>query len=653
MKATVRQQFSLARFALWAVVASTSLFQSPARAQQVVQSPEVLPDHRVTFRFRAPNAKEVLLAREGAARQPMLKDEAGVWSVTTGPLEPDYYGYSFVADGVGLLDPLNPLMKPNLLNTTSMVHVPGPSSLPWEVNDGPHGDVHHHFYKSGIVGDQRDYYVYTPPGYDPRAGKRYPVLYLLHGYSDDASGWTAVGRAHVILDNLINQGKAKPMLMVMPLGYGAPEIVARTGPGFRDNALRQRNFDRFRDALLTEVIPQVEKAYRVSPDRSARAIAGLSMGGAESLFVGLNALDRFAWVGSFSAGGLSDDLNATFPGLDDKANARLRLLWIACGTEDGLITPNRKLRDWLKSKDVRHVGVETAGAHSWLVWRRNLATFAPMLFQDRSAGSTAAPGAYRVIENVEYRHEPVSLKLDAHLPPGNRRVPAVILVHGGGWTGGDKTASFLRPLFPVLDQTGFAWFTIDYRLAPQYPLPAADEDLIAAIRWVKAHAREYHVDPKRIALMGESAGAHLVNVVGGRNQKPDDVAAVVSFYGPIDLYKLFGLKHDQTGPAPAGLKSVFQITSLDGADGARLRAESPDTHLNPHTPPFLFIQGTKDAAVPYEQATLAQELFRQKGLPFDLITVQDGIHGVINWESDPKFQGYKSQMIDWLHAHLK
>lgn len=625
----------------------------PARAQQALQSPEVQPDHRVSFRFRAPNAREVLLAREGAPRLPMQKDAQGVWSVTTDPLEPDYYGYSFVVDGVGQIDPLNPLMKPNLLNTTSMVHVPGPASLPWEVNDGPHGEVHHHFYKSGVVGDQRDYYVYTPPGYDPKASKRYPVLYLLHGYSDDASGWTAVGRAHVILDNLINQGKAKPMVMVMPLGYGAPEIVSRSGPGFRDTGLRQRNFDRFRDALLTEVVPQVEKGYRVSTDRGARAIAGLSMGGAESLFVGLNALDRFAWVGSFSAGGLSDNLDATFPNLDPKANAKLRLLWIACGTEDGLITPNRKLRDWLKTKEIQHVGVETPGAHTWLVWRRNLATFAPMLFQERSARVSPAPGTYRVLENLEYRREPVSLKLDAHLPPGNRTVPAVILVHGGGWTGGDKTASFIRPLFPVLDQTGYAWFTIDYRLAPQHPLPAAEEDVIAAIRWVKAHAKEYHVDPKRIALMGESAGAHLVNVVGARNRAPEDVAAVVSFYGPIDLFKLFNLRPDQGGPAPAGLKPVFQITNLDAEGVAKLRAASPDTHLNRRTPPFLFIQGTKDAAVPYEQATLAQELFKQKGLPFDLITVQDGIHGVINWESDPKFQGYKGQMIEWLHAHLK
>lgn len=352
-----------------------------AQGQAPVRSPEVGADHRVTFRLRAPNAREVVLAREGAPRQPMQKDENGVWSVTTPPLEPDLYGYSFVVDGVGLLDPGNPLMKPNLLNTQSMVHVPGPSSLPWEVNHVPHGTVHHHYYKSGVVGDERDFYVYTPAGYDPKSSKRYPVLYLLHGFSDDASGWTAVGQANVILDNLIAEGKAKPMLVVMPLGYGAPEILSRTGPGSRDPGLRQRNLDRFRDALITEVLPEVEKSYRAATDRNSRAIAGLSMGGAESLFTGLNNLNRFAWVGAFSSGGLGSDFSTTFPNLDAKANGQLRLLWIACGTEDGLITANRQLRDWLKSKDIHHVDVETPGAHSWLVWRRNLATFAPMLFR--------------------------------------------------------------------------------------------------------------------------------------------------------------------------------------------------------------------------------------------------------------------------------
>ncbi len=364
-------------------VLAAALSVAWAQQPQPILSPEVHPDRTVTFRFRAPNAQEVFLAREGAPRLAMQKDGQGVWSVTTAPLEPDLYGYTFAADGVSLIDPSNPRMKPNLLNTSSAVHVPGPASLPWELNAVPRGAVHRHYYKSTIVGDERDFYVYTPPGYDPSAKKLYPVLYLLHGYSDDARAWTEVGRAHVVLDNLIAQGKAKPMLVVMPLGYGALEYVARGGT--RDPGLRQRSFDRFRDALFTEMLPEVEKTYRVAKDRSARAIAGLSMGGAQSLYFGLNAPDRFAWIGAFSSGGIPTDLAAAFPALDSKVSARLRLLWIACGVDDRLIDSNRKFRDFLNSKEVRHVWTETPGAHTWMVWRRYLAELAPLLFQDKAS----------------------------------------------------------------------------------------------------------------------------------------------------------------------------------------------------------------------------------------------------------------------------
>ena len=365
------------------LLASIIPAQSPQRTQPPppLVSPEVHSDNRVTFRLRAPNVQEVLFAREGAYPVPMLKDEQGVWSITTDPLEPDFYGYSFQADGVLLLDPSNHLIKPNLLHIQSVVHVPGPASLPWEIDDVPHGTIHHHFYRSGIVGDNRDFYVYTPPGYSPKAKKPYPTLYLLHGFSDDASAWTAVGRANVILDNLIAQGKAKPMIVVMPLGYGAPEILSRGFAAFDDASLRQRNFERFREVLVNEVLPQVEAAYRVAKDRKSRAIAGLSMGGAESLLTGLNTLDRFAWIGAFSSGGVAEDFQADFPSLSSIANSQLRLLWIACGTDDHLIEINRKLRAWLDSKDIHHTDVETPGAHTWMVWRRNLATFAPLLFQ--------------------------------------------------------------------------------------------------------------------------------------------------------------------------------------------------------------------------------------------------------------------------------
>src|SRR6266850_1671114 len=376
MRGIMRQKFS------WIAIlflAATAAAQTPPPP---LISPEVHSDRRVTFRFRGPNVKEVAVSLEGAAKPfSMQKDDAGVWSVTTEPLAPDYYGYTIIADGVGVFDPSNYAIKPNFLYRASEVHVPGPATLPWETADVPRGEVHHHFYKSGVVGDDRGFYVYTPPGYDPRGRQSYPVLYLLHGYSDDANAWTAVGRAHVILDNLIAQGKAKPMLIVMPLGYGTPEIVLPGAPGLRDRNLSKRNYDKFRDALFREVIPAVEKDYRVSRDRGVRAIAGLSMGGAESLYVGLNALNRFAWIGAFSSGGLSEDFNASFGGVDAKVNAQLRLLWIACGTEDSLINFNRKLREWLTSREVKHTTIETPGAHTWMVWRRNLAAFAPLLFR--------------------------------------------------------------------------------------------------------------------------------------------------------------------------------------------------------------------------------------------------------------------------------
>ena len=354
-------------------------------AQQTpVVSPEVQSDNRVTFRFRSPNAQKVELQLEGATQHlPMQKNDDGVWSVTTDPIAPDYYGYSFIADGVSLIDPKNPLMKPNLLGTQSMVHVPGPSSLPWETNEIPHGVVHHHFYKSAVVGDQRDYYVYTPPGYNQSAKKKYPVLYLLHGYSDDASGWTAVGRANVIIDNLIAAKKAKPMLVVMTLGYGAPEMLSQGSRAFSHDDLRQRNLDKFRESLLTEVIPRIEKDYRGLSDHNARAIAGLSMGGSESLFVGLTSADRFAWIGAFSTGGLSENFDQQFSEMKPKDVASLKLLWIACGTDDHLFEPNKKLREWLSSKGVKHTDIDTPGAHTWMVWRRNLAAFVPLLFQSK------------------------------------------------------------------------------------------------------------------------------------------------------------------------------------------------------------------------------------------------------------------------------
>jgi enterochelin esterase-like enzyme len=339
-----------------------------------LKSPEVHPDGRVTFRLRAPGAKEVAFSLEGAERQPMQRDDQGVWSLTTPALTPDYYGYSFAVDGVTFTDPSHFAVKPNFIWRASEVHVPGDATLPWEVGTAPRGRLHRHFHRSTIVGDHRDFYVYTPPGYDGTGHDRYPVLYLLHGYSDDASGWTAVGRAHVILDNLIARGEAKPMLVVMPLGYGAPEILSIGLGSPRTPDLFQRNLDRFREVLLQEVMPEVERSYRIEKARDSRAIAGLSMGGGQALDIGLKGLDTFAWIGAFSSAVPRD--------FSPALSRAPRLLWIACGTSDGLIEANRSVHAALQQKKVVHTWTEIPGAgHTWMLWRRNLAAFAALLFR--------------------------------------------------------------------------------------------------------------------------------------------------------------------------------------------------------------------------------------------------------------------------------
>ena len=370
---------------VFGVVSAMVLLSTFVLAQRppAIISPEVQSDGRVTFRFADPNALRVELELEGEKTpRPMKKDDRGIWRLTVGPLRPDIYGYSFIADGVALIDPSNSLMKPNLLGTESAVHVPGPPSLPWEVNQVPHGEIHHHFYESKIASDHRDFYVYTPPDYFADTKTEYPVLYLLHGFSDDASGWTAVGRANVILDNLIAQGKAKPMIVVMPLGYGDYDVIRRGWGSWSDKDLAWRNLSKFTDMLLSEVMPQVEQSYRTKKERESRAIAGLSMGGAESLLTGLNHLDDFAWVGAFSSGGIDlRDFRAGFPTVNASVNQKLRVLWIACGTDDDLIKVNREFKAWLKDKGVQFTDIETPGVHDWMVWRRNLSAFAALLFR--------------------------------------------------------------------------------------------------------------------------------------------------------------------------------------------------------------------------------------------------------------------------------
>lgn len=349
-----------------------------ATAQTRIVSPEVHADRTITFRFRAPNAKKVEVGLEGKANIAMTKDANGVWSATTPAVEPDIYGYGFSVDGVGALDPLNTQMKPNMIWPGNLVTVPG--NQIWEPRAVPHGTVNRHFYDSKAASDYRDYYVYTPPGYATGKGKL-PVLYLLHGFSDTSAGWSEVGKAHVILDNLIAEKKIKSFIVVMPLGYGVPDLAV-PGGGFPARDRLMESFANYRKSVLTEVIPMVERDYRASSKREDRAIAGLSMGGAQTLWIGLHNPTLFGHLGAFSTGGLqSGAADTDFAGLNVPEIKKFKTFWMACGTEDSLILFQRNFVKWLEAKDIAVESKETPGGHQWMLWRRNLAEFAQMIFK--------------------------------------------------------------------------------------------------------------------------------------------------------------------------------------------------------------------------------------------------------------------------------
>lgn len=241
----------------------------------------------------------------------------------------------------------------------------------------------------------------------------------------------------------------------------------------------------------------------------------------------------------------------------------------------------------------------------------------------------------------------VSLTLDASIPDGKGPFAAIIVVHGGGWENGSKR-SYEKPFLPVLSEAGFAWFTINYRLAPQHKYPAAVEDVEAAVRWVKQHAKEYKVDARRIALMGESAGGHLVAMAGLRATKETRVAAVVDFYGPHDLVK----RETGRGEIGKNLRQFLGVEKLDEAGLAKLKEASPVTYVKKGMPPFLFIHGTKDAAVPYDQSPLLCDKLKADGNRCEVFTVEGAPHGVGAWESHPEWLAYKSKMVDWLKQTL-
>ena len=341
----------------------------PAQAPPVV-SPEINAERQVSFRLRAPNAKAVIVSgqfQKDAA--PMTKDDAGLWSVTVGPVAPGVYEYSFNVDGVGMIDPGNRDVKPMRAPRTSILEIPGEPALFTDFQNVPHGRVSLHWYASKSLGRRRALQVYTPPGYDADPAARFPTLYLFHGSGDNEATWVAHGRARWILDNLIAQNRAKPMIVVMLDGHAIP-------PG--TPAARSGNTAAFERDLLEDAMPLVVANYRTREDATHRAIVGLSMGGEESLTIGLRHADLFAWVGGMSS---SIPNPASLIGDSAALNRQLKLLWFAFGDKDNShVTANRDFDAALTAKNVKHEFTVTDGDHSWPVWRRYLADFAPKIF---------------------------------------------------------------------------------------------------------------------------------------------------------------------------------------------------------------------------------------------------------------------------------
>lgn len=354
-----------------------------------LRSHQASADHTLTFRYQDPAATSVVLNIDTAPKPvPMVKGADGVWTYTTPPLPPEIYSYRFDVDGRPQFDPNNLLgITPNLVYRGDEAEVPGDGPQMWDLQAVPHGELHRHRYTTAVVrglpANQSEYLVWTPPGYDARARTKYPVLYLLHGWSNVVDTWTETLQADRILDNLQAQGTTKPMIVVMPLGYGDMSFVnGEIGDMWKQKPMVDRNTELFSQALLMEVMPRVEGQYSVSTKREDRAIAGLSMGGLEALTVGLSNTQKFAYVGGFSAAVHLVDLQKDLPLLTPRT-ADLRVLWVACGMEDGLLEANRKLAAQLKEEALPVTEVETPGAHVSFVWRDNLIHFAPLLFQSR------------------------------------------------------------------------------------------------------------------------------------------------------------------------------------------------------------------------------------------------------------------------------
>jgi enterochelin esterase-like enzyme len=374
-------------------------------------SPEILPDKRVTLRLNAPKASEVILNGDwpDGRNIAMTKDDQGMWSVTVGPLTPELWGYTYSVDGVRILDPRNSNTKRDGARYDNILLISGPESELYELKTVPHGSISIVWYPSPVLKTTRRMYVYTPPGYDQGKGK-YPVLYLLHGGGGDEDAWTTLGRTNMILDNLIAEGKARPMIVVMPNGnanqivsqgyaYGVPPAPpvrpappaapapgaaaapGPTAPGAPRAPAPQVYEGSFPQSLVKDIVPYIEKHYRVIANKDNRAIAGLSMGGGHVLSATNNNPGMFGYIGVFSAGAgrTADTLEKQ---LDAVKKGGVKLYWIGAGATDMARPGAVSLSDLVKKVGfANNVYRETPGGHTWFNWRIYLGEFAPLLFK--------------------------------------------------------------------------------------------------------------------------------------------------------------------------------------------------------------------------------------------------------------------------------
>lgn len=362
------------------LTAGVAVQAQPSRVPPL-QSPVIHPDRTVTFSLRAPNAQKVELSGQfQKGNQLMVRDTNGVWSLTVGPIEPNLYPYNFVIDGVGVADSANQDLFPNERFKSSLVDIPGNEPSLHAIQDVPHGELSYAFYASKTLKATRPLIVYTPPGYR-KGSARYPVLYLVSGTTDTEETWFKVGRVNFILDNLIAQKKAIPMIVVMPYGN------MMMGSPMPQSLQAAEMYKVFNDELTHDIMPYVEAGYRVIRDREKRAIAGFSRGGGQSLFTGFNNLDKFAWIGSYSAYLTPQVCDKYFAAATTQAgetNKKLRLLWLGVGRTDFLYPQAMEFDDYLKGKGLAHKTLITEGGHTWMNARHYLAETLQVYFQPRS-----------------------------------------------------------------------------------------------------------------------------------------------------------------------------------------------------------------------------------------------------------------------------